>query len=56
VTLPYTDWWLSQKDPFILAKRPELLDSAPSKFDKPAPEKKTSATKRPAQTKKKGVK
>jgi nitrogenase molybdenum-iron protein alpha chain len=26
VKLPYTDWWLSQKDPFILAKQPEILD------------------------------
>ena len=26
VSLPYSDWWLSQKDPFILAKHPEVLD------------------------------
>ena len=26
VELPYSDWWLSQKDPFILAKHPEVLD------------------------------
>ena len=26
VKLPYSDWWLSQKDPFILAKHPEILD------------------------------
>ena len=26
VGLPYSDWWLSQKDPFILAKHPEVLD------------------------------
>jgi nitrogenase molybdenum-iron protein alpha chain len=26
VSLPYTDWWLSQDDPFILARHPELLD------------------------------
>ena len=26
VKLPYTKWWLSQKDPFILAKHPEILD------------------------------
>ncbi|MDR2180642.1 MAG: hypothetical protein LBP21_10060, partial [Synergistaceae bacterium] len=24
VSLPYTDWWLSQEDPFILAKQPEV--------------------------------
>ena len=24
--LGYTDWWLSQEDPFILARHPELLD------------------------------
>jgi len=30
VPLPYTDWWLSQEDPFVLARRPELLDEAPS--------------------------
>jgi nitrogenase molybdenum-iron protein alpha chain len=26
VELPYTDWWLSQEDPFILARRPEILN------------------------------
>ena len=26
VSLPYTDWWLNQSDPFILAKHPEILD------------------------------
>jgi nitrogenase molybdenum-iron protein alpha chain len=26
VKLPYTDWWLSQEDQFILAKHPEILD------------------------------
>ena len=24
--LGYTNWWLSQEDPFILARKPELLD------------------------------
>ncbi|MDR1135933.1 MAG: nitrogenase [Clostridiales Family XIII bacterium] len=33
VSLPYTDWWLSQEDPFILAKHPEILDEAPTAFD-----------------------
>lgn len=33
VSLPYTDWWLSQKDPFILAKHPEILDEAEVKED-----------------------
>ncbi|WP_044973778.1 nitrogenase component 1 [Ruminococcus sp. HUN007] len=28
VSLPYSDWWLSQKDPFILAKHPEILDES----------------------------
>jgi nitrogenase molybdenum-iron protein alpha chain len=35
VALPYTDWWLSQEDPFILARRPEILDEAPTAFDRP---------------------
>jgi nitrogenase molybdenum-iron protein alpha chain len=26
LSLPYTDWWLSQEDQFILAKRPEILN------------------------------
>jgi nitrogenase molybdenum-iron protein alpha chain len=26
VEVPYTDWWLSQEDQFILAKHPEILD------------------------------
>lgn len=26
VKLPYSDWWLSQEDPFILANHPEILD------------------------------
>ena len=26
VKLPYTEWWLSQEDPFILAKHPEIID------------------------------
>ena len=26
VSLPYSNWWLSQKDPFILAKKPEILE------------------------------
>ncbi len=26
VSLPYSKWWLNQKDPFILAKNPEILD------------------------------
>jgi nitrogenase molybdenum-iron protein alpha chain len=26
VEIPYTDWWLSQEDQFILAKHPEILD------------------------------
>lgn len=26
VGLPYTDWWVNQEDPFILAKNPEILD------------------------------
>lgn len=26
VGLPYTNWWINQKDPFILAKKPEILD------------------------------
>lgn len=25
-SLPYTDWWLEQEDPLILAKHPEILD------------------------------
>ncbi|MFV0529356.1 MAG: nitrogenase component 1 [Lachnospiraceae bacterium] len=28
VELPYSDWWLSQKDPFILARQPEILEEA----------------------------
>ncbi|MBR3023860.1 MAG: nitrogenase [Oscillospiraceae bacterium] len=32
VKLPYTDWWLSQDDPFIIAKHPEIIDEAPDKF------------------------
>lgn len=26
VTLPYRKWWLEQKDPYILAKQPELIE------------------------------
>lgn len=26
VSLPYTDWWLQQDDPLILAKHPEILE------------------------------
>ncbi|MDR2707024.1 MAG: hypothetical protein LBC02_14720 [Planctomycetaceae bacterium] len=26
VTLPYTQWWLDQDDPYILAKQPELIE------------------------------
>ena len=26
IELPYTDWWLEQNDPFILAKNPEVLE------------------------------
>ena len=26
VSLPYSKWWLSQKDPFILAKDTHILD------------------------------
>ncbi len=26
VSLPYSKWWLSRKDPFILAKEPNILD------------------------------
>jgi nitrogenase molybdenum-iron protein alpha chain len=29
VEIPYTDWWLSQEDQFILAKHPEILDEEP---------------------------
>ena len=28
VELPYTKWWQSQDDPFILSKKPEILDKA----------------------------
>ncbi|MDR3255008.1 MAG: hypothetical protein LBT31_05535 [Synergistaceae bacterium] len=27
--IPYTDWWLSQEDQFILARHPEILDEEP---------------------------
>jgi len=27
VTLPYSQWWLQQDDPYILAKQPELIES-----------------------------
>lgn len=30
VKLPYTEWWLSQPDQFILAKHPEILDEPES--------------------------
>jgi nitrogenase molybdenum-iron protein alpha chain len=33
VELPYTDWWLSQEDQFILAKHPEILDDAETLSD-----------------------
>ncbi len=26
VSLPYSDWWQSQEDPFILSRNPEILD------------------------------
>ena len=26
VKLPYTEWWLNQEDPYILAKQPEILN------------------------------
>lgn len=26
VKLPYTKWWLDQEDPYILAKKPEILN------------------------------
>ncbi len=26
IELPYTDWWLSQEDPFLLSHHPEVLD------------------------------
>ena len=26
ITLPYRKWWLEQKDPYILAKQPELIE------------------------------
>lgn len=26
VKLPYKKWWLDQTDPYILAKRPELIE------------------------------
>lgn len=26
VALPYTDWWLSQEDPFLLARDPSVLN------------------------------
>ena len=28
VELPYTKWWQSQDDPFILSKEPEVIDEA----------------------------
>ncbi len=31
VKLPYTDWWLNQADPFILARHPEILDEEETK-------------------------
>ena len=34
VKLPYTDWWLSQDDPFIIANHPEIIEEAPDKFTK----------------------
>ena len=27
VNLVYSDWWLKQEDPFLLAKNPEILDT-----------------------------
>ncbi|MDR0676001.1 MAG: nitrogenase [Elusimicrobiota bacterium] len=27
VKLPYTKWWLAQKDPYILSKKPELIET-----------------------------
>ncbi|MDR2163791.1 MAG: nitrogenase [Clostridiales Family XIII bacterium] len=29
VELPYTPWWLSQEDPFLIARQPEILENAP---------------------------
>ncbi len=34
VKLPYTEWWLSQDDPFIIAKHPEIIEEAPDRFTK----------------------
>lgn len=34
VSLPYSDWWLSQKDPFVLARHPEILDEATEEVQK----------------------
>jgi nitrogenase molybdenum-iron protein alpha chain len=31
--LPYTPWWLSQEDPFLIARRPEILEKAPLAMD-----------------------
>ncbi|MBQ3947795.1 MAG: nitrogenase, partial [Ruminococcus sp.] len=28
VKLPYSEWWQSQEDPFILSKEPEVIDKA----------------------------
>ena len=28
VKLPYSEWWQSQDDPFILSKKPEIIDEA----------------------------
>ncbi len=39
VKLPYTDWWLKQEDPFILAKHPEILEE-PVKPKRKAPARK----------------
>ena len=27
VPVPYTDWWVSQEDPFLLANNPEILET-----------------------------
>ena len=32
IKLPYTQWWLDQEDPFIIAKDPEVINDAPDKF------------------------
>jgi len=33
VVHPYSQWWLEQDDPFVIARDPEVLAAAPTRFD-----------------------